>query len=927
MTSQEIRSSFLKFFESKNHRIVPSAPVIPHGDPTLLFTNAGMNQFKDIFLGLAKRDYTRAADTQKCIRVSGKHNDLEEVGRDTYHHTFFEMLGNWSFGDYYKKEAIGWAWELLTGVWKLPKARLWATVYRTDDESFELWKRVTDINPSHILRFDEKDNFWEMGDTGPCGPCSEIHFDLTPEGNAPANLVNAGSPQLIEIWNLVFIQNNRKESGELEELPAKHVDTGMGFERVCAVMESMKNNFRKPPSNYDTDIFMPIINKISELTSNTYGMNPEIDVAHRVIADHIRALTFAIGDGAIPSNDGRGYVLRRILRRAARYGRNLGMREPFLYKLVDILVQTMSDVFPEIKEHQQHIERVIKGEENGFNQTLGRGLEIFDRVLHDLGDSKVFPGDVAFRLYDTYGFPLDLTQLMCSERGLEVDDATFNTLMNEQKGRSRESSKSASFPGSGKFNIKKTDVPGSEFLGYTILESPAEFLMYDDGYAILDKTPFYGEAGGQVGDTGTLIIDNKAIRVLDTQRDGAIIGHRLEIVKNVTPGSPVLARVDIGRRLSIMRNHSATHLLDAALRKILGTHVHQSGSFVNSEYLRFDFAHFSKVSDDELRAIEELINQKISESIPLHHHRDIAFEEARKMGALMFFGDKYGDRVNVVQFGDFSMEFCGGTHVANTSEIGYFKFRSEGSVASGTRRVEALTAENATEYLALQNKTYFERVEYAYLIIEDIQTIEKQLASAGNAIKSDHEKFIRELNKLETVVEIPSNIIAIDMHLAFDQQRFQFKKLEDFIFLVTEEKKRLEKELSRVRLKSTAANVDSLVSQAIMIDEIKVVAAKVDAIDNDSMKSLGDTLRTKIGSGVGLLASVIDGKVSLVCIVTDDLVAAKKLSADKIVGEIAKLMGGGGGGRPNMATAGAKDVSKLEEALQKVSSVVKSMLK
>ena len=742
MTSPEIRQSFLDFFASKQHRIIPSAPVIPHGDPTLLFTNAGMNQFKEIFLGTGKRDYTRVADTQKCIRVSGKHNDLEEVGRDTYHHTFFEMLGNWSFGDYYKKEAIAWAWELLTGVWKLPKERLWATVYSSDDEAFELWRKVTDINPTHILKFGEKDNFWEMGETGPCGPCSEIHMDLTAGGDATASLVNAGSPQVIEIWNLVFIQNNRTAKGELENLPMKHVDTGMGFERVCAVMEAMKSNFKHPASNYDSDVFTPLIKRISEISGKSYGYNDEADIATRVIADHIRALTFAIADGAIPSNEGRGYVLRRILRRAARFGRNLGLHEPFLFKLVDTLVQTMSHVFPEIKEQQQHIERVIKGEEEGFNQTLDRGLEIFEEAAKKAGSLKlkVISGGDAFRLYDTFGFPLDLTILMAKERGLDVDESTFSRLMDQQRERSRDFRGDAG----AEINLAKSKERAKDlgvatieekfrFDGYDLLEEEVEIQSAVENLVLSANTPFYGESGGQVGDKGWFIIPGYQLNVVDTVKSGKVNIHILDKPFD-WPHQQIkaIAKVDKPRRFSIMRNHTATHLVHAALRKVLGTHVHQAGSLVAPEHLRFDFAHFSKVSEQELAEIENIVNEKIAENIQLQHWRNIPFEEAQKMGALMFFGDKYGDKVNVVQFGDFSKEFCGGTHVKNTGDIGFFKIRAESSSASGVRRIEAITHEYAVEFLKNENKTYKELVERGYQLIDEIQSLQRDILQLSN---------------------------------------------------------------------------------------------------------------------------------------------------------------------------------------------------
>ena len=716
MISQEIRNSFLRFFAEHGHTIVPSSPVIPYDDPTLLFANAGMNQFKDVFLNTGKRSYSRAADTQKCIRVSGKHNDLEEVGRDTYHHTFFEMLGNWSFGDYYKKEAISWAWELLTKVWGLPKDRLWATVYKNDDEVEQLWKTVTDIDPLHVLRFGEKDNFWEMGETGPCGPCSEIHIDRTPDGSAAAAQVNAGTPDVIEIWNLVFIQFNRDETGKLTPLPAKHVDTGMGFERVCAVLQN-KN------SNYDTDVFTPIIQAVSKLTNQPYDGNPqsaidnrqsEIDTSMRVIADHIRTLTFAIGDGAAPGNEGRGYVLRRILRRASRFGRNLGMHEPFLYLIVPTLVETMSYIFPEIKTQQDHIQKVIKGEEESFNAALDRGLEIFEELVTKPGtqSSKIISGEGAFKLYDTFGFPLDLTELMAAERGLKVDVDAFNKLMVEQKERSRTSGKDIAYAGL-KFSAESIKAPSTEFIGYSAFEADATLIDFVDSYAVLDKTPFYAESGGQIGDTGIFSVNGSTIAVVDTQKDRSVFGHKIE--KGILqPGERVKAQVDIQRRFSIMRNHSATHLLHNALRRILGTHVHQAGSFVGPDYLRFDFTHFAKVSNEELQKIEILVNEKIKENIPRTPNlNNIPFDDAKKLGALMFFGDKYGDRVNVIQFGDFSTEFCGGTHVNNTGEIGYFKIRSEGSVASGVRRIEAVTGNKVLDLLKEREQEFSHRLNIA----------------------------------------------------------------------------------------------------------------------------------------------------------------------------------------------------------------------
>lgn len=868
MTSSEIRQQFLDFFKSKEHRIVPSSPVVPFDDPTLLFTNAGMNQFKDVFLGTGTREYKRASDTQKCIRVSGKHNDLEEVGYDTYHHTFFEMLGNWSFGDYYKPEAIAWAWELLTDVWKLPKERLWATVYRTDDEAFELWKTKTDINPKHILHFDEKDNFWEMGETGPCGPCSEIHINLSDDYDNP-KYVNAGVPECIEIWNLVFIQYNRDSEGKLHDLPAKHVDTGMGFERVCAVMQ-------KKSSNYDTDVFTPLIKAVSELSGIGYQKEDE-KIPMRVISDHIRTLTFAIADGAVPGNDGRGYVLRRILRRAARYGRKLNLNKPFLFELVKILVDTMGSIFPEIVEKQAYIEKVIKAEEESFNATLDRGIELFEELIKELkkSDGKVIPGKDVFMLYDTFGFPVDLTNVMAKEQGLSIDEDAFNELMNSQKKRARESTKdkfaSVNISNSdlNSFELLDSQAPPalpdkSEFTGYDELKSNSKIIGHKkedkNDLVILDKTPFYVEAGGQIDDLGSFIIGETPLNVIDvTKIDNKVI-HVLENENEsrLIPGMDIVAAVDEKRRWDIMRNHSATHFLDAALRKILGTHVHQAGSYVGPDRLRFDFTHFAKLSESELHDIESLVNEQLRLNIPLQHHRNIPFDEAKKMGALMFFGDKYGDFVNVVQFGDFSMEFCGGTHVKNSSQIGLFKITGEASIASGVRRIEGVTGAGVENF-----------------IISQINTL---------------------------------------------------KQSEEKIAALLDEKKKLEKEISEFKLKGKLGGIDSVVSNPVQVNGINVYKAKVDAENMDELKSFGDELRNKIKNGVGVLFTETEGKVGIVCVISDELIKEKKLSAGKIVGELAKLVGGGGGGKPHLATAGGKDVTKIPFALNEVEKIVSSFL-
>ncbi len=856
MTSQQIRQQFLDFFASKGHRIVPGSPVVPYDDPTLLFANAGMNQFKDVFLGTGKREYTRAADTQKCIRVSGKHNDLEEVGHDTYHHTLFEMLGNWSFGDYYKKEAIAWAWELLTEVYKLPKERLFVTVYRTDDEALELWKSETDINPAHILKFDEKDNFWEMGETGPCGPCSEIHINLSDNYDDPS-LVNAGSPLCIEIWNLVFIQFNRDENGDLHELPAKHVDTGMGFERLVAVIQGKS-------SNYDSDVFMPIISEIEKISGASYASSHDI-VPIRVIADHIRTLAFAIADGAVPSNEGRGYVLRRILRRAARYGRKINLNNPFLYKLVDTLAEQMGHQFPEIIENKEFVKKIIRSEEESFNKTLDRGIHHFEEITAHLkkeGKTEI-PGADAFKLYDTYGFPVDLTRVMATEHGYTVDEAGFEKHMAEQRERAREATKSkigtVNIIAGGLDHFETISAEPTQFLGYETLSGQATVTGLrkegDNELIILDKTPFYVEAGGQIDDTGVIRIGENKLVVDDVLKNEGKVIHVVDNSAGVLidTGMEVLAEVDRARRWDIMRNHSATHFMHAALRNVLGTHVQQAGSYVGPDRLRFDFSHFGKVTKEELSDIETIVNEQLRENIPLTHHRNMPIEKAKQMGALMFFGDKYGDLVNVVQFGDRSVEFCGGTHVHNSSEIGLFKVISEASISSGVRRIEAVTGAGVERFINQQ----FDKIHEAN------DTIEKLL----------------------------------------------------------DDKKKLEKEIAAFKLQMKKQQLAKVIAQGESFEGINLYCSKIEAESNDELKQLGDDLRDHMKSGVGLLLSVFDGKVGLVCVVTDDLIKGKNLSAGKIVGDVARIVGGGGGGRPQSATAGGKEITKVDDALREFKAI------
>ncbi|MBX7150295.1 alanine--tRNA ligase [bacterium] len=863
-TSQQIRSDFIKFFEKHGHKFVTSSSVVPLDDPTLLFTNAGMNQFKPIFLGSTKSDYTRAVNSQKCIRVSGKHNDLEEVGHDTYHHTFFEMLGNWSFGDYYKKEAITWAWELFTKEWGLPKERLYATVYKDDTEAEELWKQVTDINPSHVMRFGEKDNFWEMGETGPCGPCSEIHIDLTPNGDG-GRLVNAGSSDVIELWNLVFIQYNRNADRSLTPLPSKHVDTGAGFERVVRVLQNKQ-------SNYDIDIFTDIIHGIESRTKKSYE-TAVTQPSFRVIADHLRMLTFSITDGAVPGNDGRGYVLRRILRRASMYGRKLDMREPFIHDLVKYVVQSMGDAFPEIKSRQSFVEKVIKTEEENFNRTLDRGIEVFEDVVRQVEKKgfKMIAGDDVFKLYDTYGFPFDLTRVMAAERGLSVDENQFTEAMTKQKERSREEGKKKFVAADIKWKQVNQDVK-TKFLGYDTLASEAHLIKYHrDGHQlqlILDQTPFYAESGGQVGDKGVIEFNGTKLEVWDTQKINDVTIHFVDDPEdlNIENYSAVQLKVLPEHRNPTIKNHSATHLLHAALRSVLGDHVHQAGSVVEPSRLRFDFSHFEKLSVEQIEQIERIVNQKIRENIPLQHHRNIPISQAKQMGALSFFGDKYGEWVNVVQFGEFSKEFCGGTHVPSTGFIGFFKIISESSIASGVRRIEAVTGELA------------EKMIHEALEISD---------------------------KLQALLTCKSNEII------------------DRVGHLITERKNLEKELGQVNLKIAALEIDTLIKNAREINGFKVVSEKVDLPQGVELKSMGDSLREKLKSGVGVLAASNNGNIAFVCVVTDDLIKSKNLNAGNLIKEIAKIAGGSGGGRPHLATAGGKEVDKLKEALNKLFELVK----
>ncbi|MGE5551977.1 MAG: alanine--tRNA ligase [Bacteroidota bacterium] len=864
-TSNEIRRAFLDFFRGKGHTIVPSAPLIPWGDPTLIFTNAGMNQFKDVFLGTGTRDYRRAADSQKCIRVSGKHNDLEEVGHDTYHHTFFEMLGNWSFGDYYKREAIEWAWELLTGVWGLPKDKLYATVYKTDDEAEKLWREVTDIDPAHVMRFGEKDNFWEMGETGPCGPCSEIHIDQGPDKCDKQHVhghtcgVNAGCARFIELWNLVFIQYNRQGDGSLAELPAKHVDTGMGFERICRVLQGVD-------SNYDIDLFRRLIRAAEQVTGQSYD-RPENQVAFRVIADHLRTLAFAIADGALPSNEGRGYVLRRILRRAARYGRKLGQNQPFLHKLVPALAEIMGDAYPELVARGGHCAAAIEAEEEGFGRTLDKGIDLFEEIAAKLqkAGSKTIAGADAFKLYDTYGFPLDLTQLMAAEKGLDVDTSGFNEAMREQRERARAAGKF------GTVEIDWRDLAANdrtEFTGYGSLTETAPLVRVgeteDEYHLVFARTPFYAESGGQVGDTGTVAVDGKIMTVKDTRKAGDRVVHIVAKESELPAGNEWTLSVDRVRRQRTAANHTATHLLQAALRQVLGGHVNQSGSLVTPERLRFDFTHFEKVTPAQIGKVEKLVNAWVGAAYDLEI-REMAYAEAVAGGATALFGEKYGDKVRVVKIADVSKELCGGTHLKNTAQVRYFRILSESSVATGVRRIEAVTGDAALEL-------------------------------------AESERFL--VGTVAETLKVERDGIAAR------------------VAAMAEELESLKKSVAKAEKEAAGGKVDELKIQSLPGG--KYVVGRLDGFSMELLLEAADRLRDKMGSGVAILGAATEEKPIFVVAVTKDLTG--KIKAGDLIKEVAAVAGGSGGGRPDVARAGGKDAGKIDEALGKGGERVRAML-
>ena len=873
MNSNQIRETFLNFFRDKGHHIVPSAPMVVKNDPTLMFTNAGMNPFKDIFLGNAPAKWPRVADSQKCLRVSGKHNDLEEVGRDTYHHTMFEMLGNWSFGDYFKKEAIEWAWELLVDVFKMDPARMYATIFEgaesdgleRDNEAYEYWKKF--LPEDHILLGNKKDNFWEMGDTGPCGPCSEIHYDLRDQSEIDAlpgaKLVNESHPQVIEIWNLVFMQFNRKANGSLEALPARHVDTGMGFERLCMALQGKK-------SNYDTDIFQPTIRRIEEMSGKKYGTAEDTDIAMRVIADHLWAISFSIADGQLPSNVKAGYVIRRILRRAVRYGYTyLGFNEPFICKLVPVLVREMGHQYPELKAQQELIEKVIAEEENSFLRTLATGINLLDNVIAKAkaaGKNGIGGAD-AFLLYDTYGFPIDLTELIAGEQGMTVDHEGFLKELEEQKSRSRNAA------------AVETDdwvdvhpMPVSRFIGYDTLEADVQIGRYrkvtgkNKTYyqLVFPQTPFYGNSGGQVGDVGYLEADGEKTYITDTQKENDLTVHIVnQLPKDVT--ATFRAVVNGEKRIATANNHTATHLLQEALREVLGGHVEQKGSLVSPESLRFDFSHFQKVTEQELRQVERIVNRKIRANIPAEENRECTLEEAQNAGAMMLFGEKYGDKVRMIRFGD-SVELCGGTHAATTGQIGLFLIRSESAISAGVRRIEAVTAAQAEEMV------------YHF---EDAMT------------------------EIKTYLNSPSVILAI-------------KKM-------MEENTELARKLEET-YKSRAYMIRDEIEKGLEEESgVYIVARQID-IHPDLFKDVAFGFRQAFPNIAMVVGSTVDGKPALAVTLGDNLVQ-RGLNAAAIVREAAKEIQGGGGGQPFFATAGGKDPGRIEEAILKAEALIREQVK
>ena len=878
MNSKQIRSHFIYFFQSKAHQFVPSAPIVVKNDPTLMFTNAGMNQFKDYFLGNEHPDYIRVTNSQKCLRVSGKHNDLEEVGVDTYHHTMFEMMGNWSFGDYFKKEAINWAWELLTEVYQLPKDRLYITVFggdkedklEEDREAFSYWEELVDKDS--ILFCSKKDNFWEMGETGPCGPCSEIHFDMRSleeiQKTPGRELVNEDHPQVIEIWNLVFMQYSRFADGHLKELPAKHVDTGLGLERLVRVIQQKS-------SNYDTDLFAPFIAKMESISGLSYGNSEKIDIAFRVIVDHIRAISFTIADGQLPSNNKAGYVIRRILRRAVRYGYTfLDLKTPFLFQLVPVLAEKFGEFYPEINLQQEFIGKVIQEEELAFLRTLDKGLKNLESIQKALAskNEKTVPGEVAFELYDTYGFPLDLTSLIARENGLSVDEKGFSVAMKAQKDRSRSASKLET----GDW-ITVNDEESSVFVGYDTLSATAQIIKYrkikdknmDRFQLVLTATPFYAESGGQVGDTGILSNDKESITVLDTTKENDLIVHWVDVLPE-NPEADFIGVVDAEKRGLIKSNHTATHLLQSALKQVLGDHVQQKGSLVNDKILRFDFSHFAKLTPEEILQVEDIVNSRIRTNISLDERRNVPIDKAKTMGATALFGEKYGEQVRVITFDpSFSVELCGGTHVTSTGEIGMFKIISESSIAAGVRRIEAVTASGAEEYVRRQ-----------FELLENIQETLKHPRDLVGAIEG----------------------------------------------LMTE-RASLRKEIEALNLKATDEIKETLKSEVKSFNGYHLILGLIKLRNTEALKKLSFELKNEMDNLVAVLAADINGKPQLAIVVSDLLIKEKGLHAGKMVRELAVEIQGGGGGQPFYATAGGKDSSGLPKALDKAETLLHQALK
>jgi alanyl-tRNA synthetase len=876
MKAGEIRQRFFDFFRQKNHEIVPSASMVIRNDPTLMFTNAGMNQFKDIFLGNQPVLYKRVANSQKCLRVSGKHNDLEEVGHDTYHHTMFEMLGNWSFGDYFKKEAIEWSWDFLTKELKISEDRLYATIFEgspgdkvpRDDEAAEEWKKYFKNTKNHILEDSKKNNFWEMGDTGPCGPCSEIHIDLRDDAErkkTPGHLlINKGHSLVIEIWNLVFIQYNRKADGQLEQLPSKHVDTGMGLERLCMIVQGMK-------SNYDTDIFQSIIHEISGLTGKEYGKNEHWDIALRVVADHLRAVSFSIADGQLPSNNKAGYVIRRILRRAVRYLYNyLETEEPLLYRLVPALVREMGDQYPELISGEKHISRVIYEEETSFLKTLGKGLKMIERKVKELknNNTDVLLGETAFELYDTYGFPVDLTQLILREHDMKLDLPGFNAAMAGQKKRSREDAN----VDTGDWNIIR-DSDLTEFTGYDKIRENILITKYRkvkirgkyQFHLVFDRTPFYAESGGQAGDRGYIEGKKEKITILDTVKENNLILHITEeLPKDIL--QTFNAMVDSEMREMTANNHTATHLLHNALRTVLGTHVEQKGSLVTPDRLRFDFSHFAKPGRDEIIKIESLVNKMIRDNLERKVFDNVPFKKASEMGAMALFGEKYGDEVRIVEFGK-SVELCGGTHVTRTGNIGYFKIISEGAIAAGIRRIEAFTGLRAEEY-----------INSKLVVIEDISSL---LKSSGNILASV-EKLVSESSDMRKTIE-------------------KFKSQE---------------------LVLTRKNLES---NAIQIGDFRLISSIIETDSTETLKTIAHQVRNSADDIILVIGAEIGGKANIIVMVCDRIIRERKLSAVSIIKEIAPYIEGGGGGQPFLASAGGKKAAGLKKALNKAQDYLRNI--